>query len=741
MAQARLWTEGELRKSFADYRSDAYARFHVTLRRERARQLRELLSDPAEIDLDTFNHDVWVLSSSVYLNGEQISLGDLDNIDEDQIPEYKRALKTGNLELHGNCIWQPPTKIYGAMLKIGDEEKTENIREALSALNDTDLAPHEKVRRIEAVKGFGPATATGLVTIFHPDEFAIYNKQSKGALDKLGLDTSTLETFQQETRNLKEMLGAEDYLELDNFLLHINQGWIEVPGGDMEKVADYEVETVDHPLNMILYGPPGTGKTYSVQRQAVSILHPGSADLPDEEIAQLYREHRSQGRIEFVTFHPSYSYEEFVEGFRYDEDAKIPVRKDGVFKLLADRASNPRSSPTPTEGARIWKVSLGSSSEQHIYERCMKNGEIAVGWLADENLEEQGREGIAELFAKHDQGDSTNSINSVNYLVNEIKDGDYVAVLKNQREIRAIGVVTGPYHYKRDEYGSEYPHTRPVEWLDTRNHEIYEMNHGVNLTLTTIYPLERIPLQQFVTLLPEQEKEEEPYVLIIDEINRGNISRIFGELITLVEEDKRRGAENEMIVRLPYSREDFAIPNNLYIIGTMNTADRSIALLDVALRRRFAFEEMMPDVEVVREALTASIEADPDTDFGEDEVELVCELFEELNRRIRVLLDRDHQVGHSYFMDAGSSARLHAVLYRKVFPLLQEYFYNDQRRLKLLLGVYESEVPTGFVESLDHEYKQVYGEDPLEDEAPWEFYHYQEDQLLAALRNTFLSPE
>ena len=314
-----------------------------------------------------------------------------------------------------------------------------------------------------------------------------------------------------------------------------------------------------------------------------------------------------------------------------------------------------------------------------------------------------------------------------------------MAVLKNQREIRAIGVVTGPYRYKGDEYGMEHPHTRPVEWIDTEDHEIYEMNGGVNLTLATIYPLDRIPLQQFVTLLPEEESGDEPYVLIIDEINRGNISRIFGELITLIEEDKRRGAENEMTARLPYSREDFAVPKNLYLIGTMNTADRSIALLDVALRRRFEFEEMMPGVGVVREALTASTGADPETDFGKDEVQTVCEVFEELNRRMRVLLDRDHQIGHSYFMGAGSSDKLHAVIYRKVFPLLQEYFYNDQRRLKLLLGVYNGAIPRGFVESLDSEYRRVYGEDPLEDEAPWEFHFYPENELLEALRNTFLT--
>jgi len=372
----------------------------------------------------------------------------------------------------------------------------------------------------------------------------------------------------------------------------------------------------------------------------------------------------------------------------------------------------------------------------------MAEGEVAIGWLEDHDLEGREKEGISGLFEK-EYGDATatNSINSVYNLVGEIQDGDYIAVLKNQREIRAIGAVTGPYRYRGDDYGHDYPHTRPVQWLDQRDHDIYKMNGGKNLVQQTIYPLDRISLQKFVTLLPEEERSEEPHVLIIDEINRSNISRVFGELITLLEEDKRLGVPNEMKVRLPYSKEEFGVPPNLYVVGTMNTADRSIALLDVALRRRFAFEEMMPDVGVVRESLSAAIEADPETNLTVNDVELICNVFKEMNRRIRVLVDRDHQIGHSYFMEATSAKRLHDVLYGKIFPLLQEYFYNDQRRLKLLLGVYRSDVPKGFVVSLDDEYRRVYEEAPLEDEAPWEFHEYADHQLLDALRNTFVPAE
>ncbi len=237
----------------------------------------------------------------------------------------------------------------------------------------------------------------------------------------------------------------------------------------------------------------------------------------------------------------------------------------------------------------------------------------------------------------------------LNAFYNTMQIGDIVLSCYSSRTIDAIGVVVGEPEW-RDEY-PQYKRLRKVNWLAKGiNEDIVELNGGKTMTLSTVYKLvltasdvmdilRKVNPSLFIASVKIPNR-----VFIIDEINRGNISKIFGELITLIEENKRVGAAEELRATLPYSGKSFGIPSNVYLIGTMNTADRSIALLDIALRRRFRFIEVLPDSDLIEEVSVEGID--------------IAATMDSINSRIAALYDRDHAIGHSFTCHSKMNRRL-----------------------------------------------------------------------------------
>jgi 5-methylcytosine-specific restriction protein B len=460
----------------------------------------------------------------------------------------------------------------------------------------------------------------------------------------------------------------------------------ELTAEEFDEYKEY-VDLLKFSPNLILYGPPGTGKTYSAQK----ILE--AFELDRTKKVKPFKEIQNEGRVTFVTFHQSFSYEEFVEGLRPiisgsdekdnsqdGENLKYKVQP-GILLTIANNAARSQITTDLKENDfdkvkdtnRIWKISLGvRGKEEWVYVSCIRTNTIAIGWFDDKNIAEWDYDTIYKHLSEdrmHDDPSPKNNANSINNFVNELQEGDLVLVFASQTSIRAIGMVDGPYEWKSDMIG-KYAHRRKVKWLKVYDKpiDIRKYNGGKNLSQVTLYELSNVRFLDIKELFEESKvakKSEQnkavPYFLIIDEINRGNISKIFGELITLVEKDKR----DKIKVRLPYSQKEFSLPSNLFILGTMNTADRSIAVLDTALRRRFIFKEIEPNVDVIK-AENQLIE-------GLD----LALLFEALNSRITNKLDRDHRLGHSYFLEVFRLADFRIVWYYQIIPLLMEYFYND----------------------------------------------------------------
>lgn len=370
------------------------------------------------------------------------------------------------------------------------------------------------------------------------------------------------EQFIKEVNQFKNVPNGEQYIQLCDLLLEkIKDGqygyrdfkelsFIAYERNmSVDTVTQHNTQNTDIAKNTILYGPPGTGKTYNTVMYAVAIIENKKLEEIKKEnyteVIDRYNKYKEDGLIEFTTFHQSYGYEEFIEGIKpvihSDEEDETDIQYEvvpGLFKKFCDIAGKPilrkeKCDIGINESPTIWKISLGGSGENSTRTECMKNEHIRIGY------DEYGRE-ITNLF----KGAAGRHI--LNYFINDMSIGDIVMSCYDCNTVDAIGVVTGEYEW-HDEY-PEYKRLRKVNWIVKGIKEnIIKINNGSRLSNPTVYKL-RMDLSDVMEIIEkyskntiEVEEKKKNHVFIIDEINRGNISKIFGELITLIEPTKRIG--------------------------------------------------------------------------------------------------------------------------------------------------------------------------------------------------------
>lgn len=436
--------------------------------------------------------------------------------------------------------------------------------------------------------------------------------------------------------------------------------------------------------NIVLYGAPGTGKTYDVPELAVRLCDPAfmAAEPSREEIVSRYNQLKTEKRIAFTTFHQSLDYEDWIEGLRpvVNESNQVTYEiESGIFKKLCEEAERPVVKDKKVgiaDNAVVWKVSLAGTGDNPVRSDCMKNSYIRIGW-----------DGYGPVISDETDWSIYNGEGKqiLDAYINKMKIGDIVMSCYSSQTIDAIGVVGGDYEF--DDSLPDYKRVRRVNWLVKNiNENIVEMNDGKTMTLGTVYRLNSITLDNVKSILEKyntsskMEENDKAYVMVIDELNRGNVSKVFGELITLLEADKRKGRINAESVVLPYSKKGFHIPNNVYLIATMNTADRSLGSLDYAIRRRFAFIAEKPfglEVDGFDEDLFEKVSSlfvknfDDYKESGWDQT-MKLEPADTLSEEYK---PEDVWIGHSYFLmqdEEGNDNTTDRLLY-EIIPLLEEY--------------------------------------------------------------------
>ncbi|GAB0174569.1 MAG: McrB family protein [Candidatus Altimarinota bacterium] len=423
------------------------------------------------------------------------------------------------------------------------------------------------------------------------------------------------------------------------------------------------------PLNQILYGPPGTGKTYHSINHALSIIEEKSIEeLEQEDRTELLRrfnEYRTKGQVVFTTFHQSFSYEDFIEGLKAKtENGEVKYEVvPGIFKKVCETAKS------------NYSISQTEDNES-LVEELLKNysdyiDDIQESETTGLGTQYQDYKGVSTLGPQLFPGEK--GVTKESWIIAYVaKEGDSVKSfhISNGKTFQVLSAKVILRDYSNFISGK----IKSKNDIKPSRSSKSVANGNADYFFALYQRLKEFDEENNITKAIKNEGKKN-YVLIIDEINRGNISKIFGELITLIETSKRYGNNEAITAKLPYSGEQFTVPNNLYIIGTMNTTDRSIALMDIALRRRFSFVEMSPQSGVLSGISVGNIDIE--------------KLFITLNERIEFLYDRDHLLGQAFFLPLKTTPtleKLNEIFQRAILPLLQEYFYEDGEKIQIILG-------------------------------------------------------
>lgn len=563
-----------------------------------------------------------------------------------------------------------------------DNNPTEAFKEIRSRIVEIiQASQNNDLDKIETIKLEGMLKWKIAFHYQNPNNMKIFCIFSKGVLKRIAereLDNGNLPTSQIYTQ-----LMSDKKYTIETSIQERSKPLWKKYGNENDKDDENEGDTMPNTptpknplLNQILYGPPGTGKTYNTINKALEILGVETQGKSRAELKAQFDKFRQNGQIEFATFHQSFSYEEFVEGIKpifkkKNENEKTDKMEyeiaDGVFKKICKAAQEKNNKLQRDEKKDFYPA---------FYKKLKEDGPITYDKFKFEIDERATNKEFksGKITIYHSKLESI--LDNIEALDNEKFDDIITQEIKpteQQYEEDNIGRYKAIVRYYFDEYLPRHRHN---------------------------------------------------YILIIDEINRGNISKILGELITLIEPSKRIGASEEekarsignesLKVTLPYSNESFGVPSNLYIIGTMNTADRSIALLDTALRRRFEFVEMMPQPELLKNIWIVK-----DTEQRDNENQVIPEnrmeeldkymseksnclykILNSINNRIEFLLDREHTIGHAFFFEKAKFYQsdeygewyeltlesLKEIFVKKIIPLLQEYFYDDYAKIDAVLN-------------------------------------------------------